>query len=72
MGDYIALHNRAGRLPRRFESVIPNDTVWIREDQYDSPLSRQHIIGHEQLEKEYMDKGLSYKEAHWRAELIFT
>ncbi len=73
MGDYIALHGLLpeNELPVRLRHKIPENEIWIRKDVYDNPLRRERILqGHEKFELELMEtRGLTYKQAHRRAEL---
>jgi hypothetical protein len=73
MGDYIALHGLVpqNELPENLRHRIPENEIWIRKDVYDNPLRRERILqGHEKFELELMEtRGLSYKQAHRRAEL---
>ncbi len=73
MGDYIALHGLVpqNELPEKLRHKIPENEIWIRKDVYDNPLRGERILqGHEKFELELMEtKGLTYKQAHRRAEL---
>ena len=73
MGEYIALHGLVpqNELPETLRHAIPEDEIWIRKDVYDDPARRERILqGHEKFELELMEtRGLSYKQAHRRAEL---
>jgi len=73
MGEYIALHGLVpqNELPETLRHAIPEDEIWIRKDVYDDPRRRERILqGHEKFELELMEtRGLSYKQAHRRAEL---
>jgi hypothetical protein len=73
MGEYIALHGLVpqNELPENLRHKIPENEIWIRKDVYDNPLRRERILqGHEKFELELMEtRGLTYKQAHRRAEL---
>jgi hypothetical protein len=73
MGDYIALHGLLpqNELPENLRHKIPEDEIWIREDVYDDPKRRERILqGHEKYELKLMEtEGLTYKQAHRRAEV---
>jgi hypothetical protein len=73
MGDYIALHGLLpqNELPENLRHKIPEDEIWMREDVFDDPKRREQILqGHEKYELTLMEtKGLTYKQAHHRAEL---
>ena len=73
MGDYIALHGLCpqNELPENMRHKIPEDEIWMREDVYDDPKRRERILqGHEKYELTLMEtKGLTYKQAHRRAEV---
>jgi hypothetical protein len=73
MGEYIALHGLVpqNELPENLRHTIPENEIWIRKDVYDDPARRERILqGHEKFELELMEtRGLSYKQAHRRAEL---
>jgi hypothetical protein len=73
MGDYIALHGLCpqNELPENLRHKIPEDEIWMREDVFDDPKRRERILqGHEKYELTLMEtEGLTYKEAHRRAEL---
>jgi hypothetical protein len=73
MGDYIALHGLCpqNELPENMRHKIPEDEIWMRQDVYDDPKRRERILqGHEKYELTLMEtKGLTYKQAHRRAEL---
>jgi hypothetical protein len=73
MGEYIALHGLVpqNELPESLRHAIPENEIWIRKDVYDDPKRRERILqGHEKFELELMEtRGLSYKQAHRRAEL---
>ncbi|DAC72739.1 MAG TPA: hypothetical protein DSN98_03700 [Thermoplasmata archaeon] len=79
MGDYIALHGLVpeNELPVHLRHKIPENEIWIRKDVYENPKRRERILqGHEKFEIGLMEtRGLSYKQAHRRAELhekLFT
>jgi hypothetical protein len=73
MGDYIALHGLVpqNELPENMRHKIPEDEIWMREDVYNDPKRRERILqGHEKYELTLMEtKGLTYKQAHRKAEL---
>jgi hypothetical protein len=73
MGDYIALHGLCpqNELPENMRHKIPEDEIWMRQDVYDDPKRRERILqGHEKYELTLMEtKGLTYKQAHRKAEL---
>jgi hypothetical protein len=73
MGDYIALHGLCpqNELPENMRHKIPEDEIWMRQDVYDDPKRRERILqGHEKYELALMEtKGLTYKQAHRKAEL---
>lgn len=73
MGDYVALHGLlpGNELPGHLRHMIPEDEIWIRKDVYDNPKRRERVLqGHEKFELELMErKGLTYKQAHYRAEV---
>jgi ribosomal protein S18 acetylase RimI-like enzyme len=73
MGEYIALHGLVpqNELPENLRYKIPKDEIWIREDVYADPKRREQILqGHEKFELGLMEtKGLTYKQAHRRAEI---
>ena len=73
MGDYIALHGLLpqNELPENLRYKIPEDEIWMREDVFDDPKRRELILqGHEKYELALMETdGLTYKQAHRRAEL---
>ena len=73
MGDYIALHGLCpqNELPENIRYKIPEDEIWMREDVYDNPKRRERILqGHEKYELMLMEtKGLTYKQAHRKAEM---
>ena len=73
MGDYIALHGLVPEndLPAHLRHKIPEDEIWIRKDVYDTPKRRERILqGNEKFEIGLMGtSGLTYKQAHRRAEL---
>lgn len=73
MSDYIALHGLCpqNELPENMRHKIPEDEIWMRKDVYDDPKRRERILqGHEKYELTLMEtKGLTYKQAHRRAEL---
>jgi hypothetical protein len=73
MGEYIALHGLLpeNELPIRLRHKIPENEIWIRKNVYDDPKRRERILqGHEKFELELMEtKGLTYKQAHQRAQL---
>jgi hypothetical protein len=73
MGDYIALHGLVpeNELPVHLRHKIPENEIWIRKDVYDDPKRRERILqGHEKFEIGLMEtRGLTYKQAHRRAEL---
>ncbi len=50
---------------------IPEDEIWMRQDVYEDPKRRERILqGHEKYELTLMEtKGLTYKQAHRRAQL---
>jgi hypothetical protein len=73
MGDYIALHGLCpqNELPENMRHKIPEDEIWMRQDVYNDPKRRERILqGHEKYELSLMEtKGLTYKQAHHKAEL---
>lgn len=73
MGDYIALHGLCpqNELPENMRGKIPEDEIWMRQDVYDDPKRRERILqGHEKYELTLMEtEGLTYKQAHRKAEL---
>ena len=73
MHDYIALHGLCpqNELPENMRYKIPEDEIWMRQDVYDNPKRRERILqGHEKYELSLMEtKGLTYKQAHRRAQL---
>jgi hypothetical protein len=73
MGDYIALHGLCpqNELPENMRGKIPEDEIWMRQDVYDDPKRRERILqGHEKYELKLMEtEGLTYKQAHRKAEL---
>ncbi len=73
MSDYIALHGLVpqNELPENMRYKIPEDEIWIREDVFNDPKRRERILqGHEKYELMLMEtEGLTYKQAHRRAEL---
>ncbi len=73
MGDYIALHGLCpqNELPENMRYKIPENEIWMRQDVYDNPKRRERILqGHEKYELTLMEtKGLTYKQAHHKAEL---
>jgi hypothetical protein len=73
MGDYIALHGLCplNELPLNLRGKIPEDEIWMRQDVFENPRRRERILqGHEKYELSLMEtEGLTYKEAHRRAEL---
>lgn len=72
MGDYIALHGLVPQyeLPIRMRGRIPKNEVWIRKDVYHNTNNRQKVLRHEKNELRLMiDKRLTYKQAHKRAEI---
>lgn len=73
MGDYIALHGLCpqNELPENMRYKIPEDEIWMRQDVFDNPKRRERILqGHEKYELTLMEtKGLTYKQAHRKAEL---
>jgi hypothetical protein len=75
MGDYVALHGQMPRneLPVKLRGRIKPDEIWIREDAYANPQRRQAILKkHEPYELNLMGvQGLTYKEAHAKAERAF-
>ena len=72
MGDYIALHGLLpeNELPVSLRHKIPENEIWIRKNVYDDPKRRERILqGHEKFELKLMEtKGLTYKQAHKRAQ----
>jgi hypothetical protein len=72
MGDYIALHGLLpeNELPEHLRHKIPENEIWIQKDVYDDPKRRERVLqDHEKFELELMErKGLTYKQAHYRAE----
>ena len=73
MGDYIALHGLCplNELPLNMRGKIPEDEIWMRQDVFDNPERRERILqGHEKYELSLMEtEGLTYKQAHRRAQL---
>jgi hypothetical protein len=73
MGDYIALHGLCplNELPENMRGKIPEDEIWMRQDVFENPKRRERILqGHEKYELSLMEtEGLTYKQAHARAEL---
>ena len=73
MGDYIALHGLCpqNELPENMRGKIPEDEIWMRQDVYENPKRRERILqGHEKYELSLMEtEGLTYKQAHRRAQL---
>jgi hypothetical protein len=73
MGDYIALHGLCpqNELPENMRGKIPENEIWMRQDVYDDPKRRERILqGHEKYELTLMEtEGLTYKQAHRKAEL---
>jgi len=73
MGDYIALHGLCpqNELPENMRGKIPEDEIWMRQDVFDNPKRRERILqGHEKYELKLMEtEGLTYKQAHRRAQL---
>lgn len=73
MGDYIALHGLCpqNELPENMRHKIPENEIWMRQDVYDNPKRRERILqGHEKYELKLMEtEGLTYKQAHRKAEL---
>jgi hypothetical protein len=73
MGDYIALHGLCpqNELPEDMRGKIPEDEIWMRQDVFEDPKRRERILqGHEKYELSLMEtKGLTYKQAHRKAEL---
>jgi len=73
MGDYIALHGLCpqNELPLNMRGKIPEDEIWMRQDVFENPKRRERILqGHEKYELSLMEtKGLTYKQAHRRAQL---
>ena len=50
---------------------IPEDEIWMRQDVFEDPKRRERILqGHEKYELSLMEtEGLTYKQAHRKAEL---
>jgi hypothetical protein len=50
---------------------IPEDEIWMRQDVFEDPKRRERILqGHEKYELSLMEtEGLTYKQAHHKAEL---
>jgi len=73
MGDYIALHGLCpqNELPENMRGKIPEDEIWMRQDVFEDPKRRERILqGHEKYELSLMEtEGLTYKQAHRKAEL---
>jgi len=73
MGDYIALHGLCpqNELPLNMRGKIPENEIWMRQDVFENPKRRERILqGHEKYELSLMEtKGLTYKQAHRKAEL---
>jgi hypothetical protein len=74
MGDYRALHGRVpnNELPVHLRGKIPKNELWIRSDQYHDKdkTKKSALFAHERYEIYLMKKyGLTYKQAHKRAEL---
>jgi len=72
MGDYIALHGLVpnNELPKWLHNKIPNNQIWIRQDVYDNKFRFPFIRLHEKYETKLMKKGMKYKDAHRRAEIV--
>ena len=73
MGDYIALHGLCpqNELPENMRGKIPEDEIWMRQDVFEDQKRRERILqGHEKYELSLMEtEGLTYKQAHRKAEL---
>jgi len=72
MKSYIALH---GLVPKQeikdFHHRIPPNEIWVRQDVYENICQFPWIKKHELYEIDLMKNyGLSYKEAHKRAEIV--
>ena len=74
MGDYIALHGLVPKneLPVRLRGKIPKNEIWVREDRYNDKkfLRSRMLYVHEGHELKLMEKGMTYKKAHARAEIV--
>jgi len=76
MGEWTAVHRHAGNIPLKFKD-IPEGTAWVREDHFHNGHPDNHTRGHEEQERKYMAEGplfgkpLSYREAHWRTNLLW-
>jgi hypothetical protein len=75
MGEYICLHGLVpqNELPHHLRGKIPKDELWVREDRYnDSHFLRHRMLYvHESHELKLMEeKGMTYKKAHARAEIV--